>query len=118
MLGEEDVGVVLNEWIHEHHFELIAMGTTGRSDFRRLVLGSIAEEARLQAIAWDTAARKSGLRPTLRVEVGRPVDTILKIASQLGVGLIVLGASAPHRLVSRLGRTIAYRIVPGDQHNQ
>lgn len=68
-------------------------------------------KARLQATALDTAARKSRLRPTLRVEVGSPVETILKIASKLGVGLIVLGASAPHRVASRLGRIIAYRIV-------
>ncbi len=68
-------------------------------------------KARLQATALDSAARKSGLHPTLLVEVGSPVETILKIASKLGVGLIVLGASAPHRLASRLGRTVAYRIV-------
>lgn len=44
LLGEGDVGVVLSEWIHEHHFNLIAMGTTGRSGVRKLVLGSMAEE--------------------------------------------------------------------------
>ena len=44
LLGEGDVGVVLSDWIHEHHLELIAMGTTGRSGVRKLVLGSVAEE--------------------------------------------------------------------------
>jgi len=44
LLGEGDVGVILSEWIHEHHFELIAMGTTGRSGVRKLALGSMAEE--------------------------------------------------------------------------
>jgi nucleotide-binding universal stress UspA family protein len=44
LLGEGDVGVILSEWIHEYHFELLAMGTTGRSGVRKLVLGSMAEE--------------------------------------------------------------------------
>jgi nucleotide-binding universal stress UspA family protein len=44
LLGEGDVGIILSEWIHEHHLELIAMGTIGRSGVRKLVLGSMAEE--------------------------------------------------------------------------
>ena len=44
LLGEGDVGVVLSEWIDKHRFDLIAMGTTGRSGVRKLVLGSMAEE--------------------------------------------------------------------------
>lgn len=44
LLGEGDVGIILSEWIQEHHFELIAMGTIGRSGVRKLVLGSMAEE--------------------------------------------------------------------------
>jgi nucleotide-binding universal stress UspA family protein len=44
LLGEGDVGIILNDWIHEHHFDMIAMGTTGRSGVRKLVLGSMAEE--------------------------------------------------------------------------
>ena len=60
-------------------------------------------KARLQATALDTAARKSGLHPTLLVEVGSPVDTILKIASKSRIGLVVLGASAPHRLARSSG---------------
>lgn len=44
LLGEGDVGVVLSSWIDEHGFDLMAMGTTGRSGVRKLVLGSMAEE--------------------------------------------------------------------------
>jgi nucleotide-binding universal stress UspA family protein len=39
LLGEGDVGVILSEWIHEHHFELIAMGTTGRSGVSQAGVG-------------------------------------------------------------------------------
>lgn len=44
LLAEGDVGVVMPSWIKEHDIDLVAVGTTGRSGFRKLALGSIAEE--------------------------------------------------------------------------
>lgn len=44
LLTEGDVGVVLPDWIKKHDIDLVAVGTTGRSGVRKLVLGSIAEE--------------------------------------------------------------------------
>lgn len=44
LLAEGDIALVLPEWVREHHIELIAVGTTGRSGIRKLALGSTAEE--------------------------------------------------------------------------
>ena len=44
LLAEGDVGIVIPDWIKQHHLDLIAVGTTGRSGVRKLVLGSAAEE--------------------------------------------------------------------------
>ena len=44
LLAEGDVGIVIPEWIRQHHLDLIAVGTTGRSGVRKLFLGSTAEE--------------------------------------------------------------------------
>lgn len=44
LLAEGDIGCVLAEWIAEHHIDLVAVGTTGRSGIRKLALGSVAEE--------------------------------------------------------------------------
>lgn len=44
LLSEGDVGIVISEWIKKHSIDLVAVGTTGRSGVRKLVLGSMAEE--------------------------------------------------------------------------
>lgn len=44
LLSEGDIAVVLPEWISKNHIDLVAVGTTGRTGVRKLVLGSVAEE--------------------------------------------------------------------------
>lgn len=39
----EDVARTIVDWAHSHGVDLIAVSTHGRSGFRRLILGSIAE---------------------------------------------------------------------------
>lgn len=72
LLGEGDVGVILSQWIHEHHFELIAMGTTGRSGVRKLVLGSLAEE-----MIRDAACPVLTVGPEISSEARAGLETIL-----------------------------------------
>ena len=44
LLTEGDVGIVIPDWVKQHHLDLVAVGTTGRSGVRKLFLGSTAEE--------------------------------------------------------------------------
>jgi len=44
LLAEGDVGIIIPHWVTQHHLDLIAVGTSGRSGARKLFLGSTAEE--------------------------------------------------------------------------
>jgi nucleotide-binding universal stress UspA family protein len=68
-------------------------------------------KAKLRATMLHLAAERSGSIPDLKVEVGRPAETILKMAERIEADLVVLGATAPRRLADRLGSTTAYRVV-------
>jgi len=67
-------------------------------------------KAKLEATMLHMAAERFGSSPDLKVEPGRPAETILKVADEIEADLIVLGATAPHRVADRLGSTTAYRV--------
>jgi nucleotide-binding universal stress UspA family protein len=51
--------------------------------------------------------KRQGLSPSVHIEFGKPADTILRVAEDLGVDLVVLGTH-PHAAVRRrvLGATV------------
>ena len=100
------------------------MAKAAKADIHILAVGRIpeyaetvseVEEEKEQAQNYyskimDQAAnqlRQQGLLPNVHIEFGKPADTILRIAEDLGVDLLVLGTH-PHSAVRRrfLGATV------------
>lgn len=113
LLAEGDIGVLLPKWINKNHIDLVAVGTTGRTGVRKLVLGSVAEEiirdAECPVLTVGQAASGPGTTATLRsilyatdfsVDSSRAGAYAISLAEQHRARLILLFVSTQEDLKS------------------
>jgi nucleotide-binding universal stress UspA family protein len=80
LIGEGAIWEVLQEMIHQNSVDLIVLGTHGRRGFRRLLLGSVAEEVfRLAPCPVLTVGPKTSETQSMEVQLGHilyPVEFV------------------------------------------
>jgi nucleotide-binding universal stress UspA family protein len=62
LLAEGDVGIVIPDWVKQHHLDLVAVGTTGRSGVRKLWLVTRNRQQACQRNMSSSVERSGGTR--------------------------------------------------------